>query len=660
MLQRFSSLIRWFPAFGILLLAGPISSSLHSAGDPETPSDFTKTIQPILKSKCYRCHHTERKRGGVDLTVFKNRKTVLEKLKVWKRVLKQVETGQMPPDREPPLSKDHQALIAGWIKDTLNSIAVAEPGKRDPGPTLIRRLSRAEYNYTIRDLFQVDFDVATAVGMPDDAVEHSFDNAAGSLGISPVMMEKYYSAAELVLKKIIPDNGKRPKKKRGTAANRDELGQAYDAIFLVKGKDDVPEKSPKDILSRFLRRAFRRPVTGAEISRYHSLFQLARTKGKKNFAVAMRTALKAALLSPHFLFRLEQPPRQDSTRVGLPVDEHALAVRLSYFVWSSMPDEELFRLADQGKLSDPEIYEQQVKRMLADPKSKSLTDIFAEQWLQIRKLKDARPTIEFFPTFKPRLRRAMFSEVMTFFDNLRKEDRTILELLQADYTFVDRELARHYNLKNFDSREMKRIKLNPDKHRGGITTMAGVLTLSSHASRTSPTSRGKWILEVILGDPPPPPPPDAGMLKEEEKGKEAKSFRERMAQHASQPSCAGCHSKIDPLGFGLENFDAIGRWRNRIGNDPIDTSGELPSGEKFNGPDELRKILWKRKDEFVRNLTEKMLIYALGREVHYYDEPAVREILRDLQQNNYRFSRLILGVAKSFPFKNQRTADKTK
>jgi hypothetical protein len=316
-------------------------------------------------------------------------------------------------------------------------------------------------------------------------------------------------------------------------------------------------------------------------------------------------------------------------------------------------------LADAGKLSDPAVLEQQVRRMLAEPRGRALTDNFAAQWLQLRKLATARPSTEFFPTFTPQLRQAMYDETATFFDHLRTDDRSLLDLLDADYAFLNADLARHYGIGGVEGDALRKVALKPDARRGGLLGMGSVLSLTSHTSRTSPTLRGKWILEVIFGTPPPPPPPDAGMLKEDhEKGEEPKSFREQMAQHAANPTCASCHKRIDPLGYGLENFDAIGAWRDTAGGGrPLDNTGQLPTGEKFTGAGELKKLVLARRDDFVHNATEQLLTYALGRDLQYYDECPVREVKSALERDSYRFSTLVVGIVKSFPFQHRKNTD---
>ena len=380
-----------------------------------------------------------------------------------------------------------------------------------------------------------------------------------------------------------------------------------------------------------------------------------RTVGE-GYEAGIRAALKPVLVSPHFLFRIEQ----DRAKPGeiARVNDHEFATRLSYFLWSSLPDDELSAAADQGKLSDSSVLEQQVTRMLASPKARALTDQFAVQWLQLGKLANARPSTEFFPTFTGNLRRAMRDEVTMFFDQLRATNGSVLELLDANYTFANADLAKHYSLAPVEGGQLRRVSLRPEDHRGGLLGMGAVLAMTSHTHRTSPTQRGKYVLDVIFGTPPPPPPANASQLKEEKNKKDPKSFREQLAQHAGDPTCAGCHKKMDPLGFALDNYDAVGSWRESKPENPLDTTGQLPTGEKLTGAADLKRVILKRQEEFVRNLSEQLLRYALGRELDFYDECPVNEITAALAREQYHFSALVLGVVKSFPFQHRRAAAK--
>jgi hypothetical protein len=374
---------------------------------------------------------------------------------------------------------------------------------------------------------------------------------------------------------------------------------------------------------------------------------------------ALRKALKPVLVAPDFLFRIEEDRTPADVPAGVKaaakVSDVELASRLSFFVWSSIPDDELLALAEQGQLSNRPALAAQVKRMLADPKAKALTDGMLMRWLGAGKVMEARPSTEFFPSFNSLLKRAMRDEVTAFCENLRIEDRPVLDLIQSDYTFVDAELARHYGLPNVNGKEFQRVSLKPDDHRGGVLGMGAILAANSHTFRTSPSQRGRWVLEVIFGTPPPPPPANAGMFKDEKRGKEAQNFREKLAQHALDPNCAGCHRRMDPLGFGLDNYDAVGQWRASSAD--LNTTGVLPTGEKFSGADELKQVIWNHRDEFIRNLIGRTLTFALGREVDYYDEGQITKIKAAMEENGLRFSSMILGVVNSYPFQFRRNAE---
>ncbi len=412
----------------------------------------------------------------------------------------------------------------------------------------------------------------------------------------------------------------------------------------------------KMIVSNLARRAFRRPVTNEEIQPYLGLVKTAQEQGG-SFDDGIALALQAILVSPDFLFRIERVHSTKPTeKATLATDEalgpYELASRISYFLWSSMPDEELFRVTGQGGLRNPKVLDAQIRRMLADPKANALVENFAGQWLELRRLESAVPDRDKFPEFEEYLRLSMRKETDLFFGSIMREDKSILDLIDAKYTFLNQRLAEFYGIPNVKGTEFRKVDLTGTQ-RGGLLTQASVLTVSSYATRTSPVLRGKWVLENFLNAPPPPPPPNVPALDESKSGT-AMSVRQQMEAHRANPVCASCHSKMDPLGFGLENFNAIGEWRQKDGNFPIDASGVLPDGHKFNGPDELKQILRSNSGAFAQCVTEKMLTYALGRGLERYDRPAVKEITTKLAGNDYRFSTLILEIVKSMPFQMQR------
>jgi mono/diheme cytochrome c family protein len=632
-----------------LLLGFPAAS--QEGGTPseaqELADQFTRHIRPLLEAHCQKCHNSEKKKGGIDYTSLGEGRLVLRQRKTWKKVSEQVENGSMPPEKEKRLPDPDRHLLLTWVKKALLNVDCSDPRDWDPGPPLLRRLNRTEYTQTMRDLLSLDdLDAAEAAGIPEEPTGTGFDTMAASLVLPLSLLEKYFAAADLALDRVLSS----PASKKQRAS--------FDSIFVARPSDSLSKSAAaRKIMESFVRRAYRRAPRPEELDRLLGLFERGQARGA-TFEASVRLMLKAVLCSPHFLFRVEEDrPAQEGQ--APPVSDFELASRLSYFLWSTMPDAELLGLSEGGKLRDPAVLEAQVRRMLAHPKARALTRNFAEQWLQLKKLPLARPNTEFFPRFTGKMKQALHDETALFFDRLREEDRSVLELLDCDYAYVNEDLAGLYALEGVKGPELRRVALRPENHRGGLLGMGSILALTSHTFRTSPTLRGKWILEVIFGTPPPPPPPDAGVLKEDPHRKEPRTFREQMALHASKASCAGCHQRIDPLGFALENYDGIGSWRDAqsLGR-PVDTAGELPTGEKLDGAASLKALLRERPDPFVRNLIEQMLVYALGREIQYHDECAVRQVKADLEAQGYRFTVLVVGLVRSFPFQHRRAAAK--
>jgi len=401
------------------------------------------------------------------------------------------------------------------------------------------------------------------------------------------------------------------------------------------------------ILSTLARQAYRRPVDAASLDTLLGFYKQGRA-GKGNFDGGIESALQFILASPEFLFRVQPDPQKVASNGVYRLDDLALASRLSFFLWSSIPDEPLLAVAAQGKLKDRAILEQQVKRMLVDPRSRAFIANFAEQWLHLRNLKNSSPDLHAFPDFDDNLRRAMREETTLFFDSIIREDRNVLDLLNADYSFVNERLARHYGIPKIYGSQFRRIRI-PEERRG-LLGQASVLTVTSYPNRTSPVERGKWILTNLLGVPPQPPPPNIPPLQENGEDGKPRSLRERMEQHRKDPVCAGCHKAMDPIGFALENFDGVGRWRTTEDGSKIDPSGTLFNGAQLDGISGLRRELLRQPDIFVGVMTEKMLTYALGRGLEYYDMPAVRKIVQKGRSDQYRFSSLIIGIAESVPF----------
>jgi hypothetical protein len=424
-------------------------------------------------------------------------------------------------------------------------------------------------------------------------------------------------------------------------------------IFVCTPSNASEEEGcAKQILRTLMRRAYRRPVTEADIRGPLKFYREARRNS--TFDDGIEGGLRAVLVSPEFLFRVEQDPPGAAAGAAYRISDLELATRLSFFLWSSIPDDELLDVAIEGKLSRRAILEKQVARMLADKRSRSFIANFGGQWLYLRNLASATPDMRLFPGFDDNLRQAFRKETELFFEAIMREDRSVLELLSADYTFVNERLAKHYGISNVYGSRFRRVTFEGDNRRGGLLRQGSILTVTSYANRTSPVIRGKWVLDNILGVPPPPPPATVPPLKEKSGISNNLSMRERVAQHRANPACSGCHQLMDPVGFSLENYDAVGRWRPVEDGIPIDASGSLPDGSKFEGVAGLEKALLSRPEVFATTFTEKLLTYALGRGVEYYDAPAIRKVVRDSRVRDFRFSSFINGIVNSTPFQMRR------
>jgi len=737
---------------------------------------YRRDVAPLIAKYCSDCHSERQQRAGLSLTKDASSTAIQRNRKVWESVVSMLRDGVMPPADKPQPTDEELARMTGILEETLANIDCT--GGIDPGRVTIRRLNRAEYNNTIRDLVGVDFQPAE--DFPSDDVGYGFDNIGDVLSLPPLLFEKYlaaaekiteaaiitgdrqrgeivkfeprrmrrngqggdygngavnlYSTAELSVRHSFPKSGEYVLRVRAfgqqagpeparmslrldgkelqtfdvkaeegdsqTCEHRLQIEQGRKRVAVAFVNDYYNPKHPdpkardrnlivehveiqgpievvplpeshrriitrvpredgsdadsctREILRRFVTRAYRRPVTGEELERLVELAAGVRSDGE-SFERGIQLALQAVLVSPHFLFRIETDREPENPAVVHEISEYELATRLSYFLWSSLPDEELFALADRGELRQGETLARQVRRMLADPKSRALVDNFASQWLQFRNLDQFSPDPKQFPDFDEALRQAMRTETEMFFTTILREDRSILEFLDADYTFVNERLARHYGIADVRGDEFQRVNIDANQ-RGGILAHGSILAITSNPTRTSPVKRGKWVLDNLLGAPPPPPPPGVEELSDESEAALTGTLRQRMEQHRANPGCASCHRQMDPLGFGLENYDPIGAWRTREGKFPIDSSGTLPSGESFNGPRELRAILIGRKTEFTRCLTEKLLTYALGRGLEYYDRCAVDRIVEAVARNDYHMSALIEGIVASDPFQKRR------
>ena len=419
-------------------------------------------------------------------------------------------------------------------------------------------------------------------------------------------------------------------------------------IFIAQPKSPGEEETcAKQILSTLMRRAYRRPVSDADLARPMEFFRDGRKEA--NFDAGIEAALSAVLVSREFLFRVEQEPKGLAGKSPYRITDLELASRLSFFLWSSVPDDELLDVAARGQLNQPDVLAKQTRRMLADPRSRSLVSNFASQWLHLRNLDSITPDGRLFPDFDDNLRQAMRRETELLFEEVLRDDRSVLDLLRTDHTFLNERLAKHYGIPNIYGPRFRRVALGPETPRGGLLRHASVLTVTSYATRTSPVIRGNWILGTLLGTAPPPPPPNVPAL-EDNAVSASLPVRERLAQHRANAACASCHDLMDPVGFALENFDALGRWRTLEEGKPVDASGGFPDGAKFIGVAGLEQALLNRPELFAGTLTEKLLTFALGRGVETYDAPAVRQVVRDAKADNHRFSAIVLGIVKSTPF----------
>ncbi len=598
-----------------------VAAALVAARPAWADEAFGQQVRPFLLKFCHDCHSGPDAEEELDLSMEVSPKLEASnrrQIEVLRNIAQRLRGHTMPPeDFEPQPSGEETKAVLAWIDAQLNA---ALAGQSNPGHVTIRRLTRIDYRNTIRDLFGMEIDTSD---FPSDDVAHGFDNLADVISLPPLLMDRYVQAAEQVVEQ----------------ARARHFAQAS-----LEGKS--PRDAAQQVLAPLIERAFRRPVAKHEVERYAALVEQA-VAADQSLEDGLALAMQAVLISPHFLYRIEDegPIGQDH-----PIDEFELATRLSYFLWSSMPDDALFQLARQGKLRAQ--LPAQVKRMLQDDKVRQgLVENFAGQWLQTRRLQTIAPDPELYPDFDEALRAAMARETELLFEHIVQQDRSVLELIGANYTFVNERLARHYGIKGVQGDTFRQVSLEKLPRRG-LLTQAAVLAINSHPNRTSPVKRGKWIMEAILGTSPPPPPPDVPALEEV---KVSGTLRERLEQHRSNPRCAGCHQLMDPLGLAMENFDAVGRWRTKDEGHAIDASGKLPGGATFANATELAELLQREKaDPFRRNLARQLMIYATGRTLDYYDEPVVDRIVREAQSQGDRFSSFVLAIVQSDAFQKVR------
>ncbi len=623
--------------------------------EPEEEINHVKVVQPIVEKHCFSCHHDTNRSGGISIKAFfmgledQFEDRIVRAGKLWMHIMDQVRSGEMPPAGEPRMTTEEQEELL----NSVNVILTRSLNANNPGRVVIRRLSHNEYQYSIKQLTGVDFD-AKSKFPADGSGGAGFDNFPSTLFLTPLKMERYYDAADEILdnayaspelwKQLVPDT------------YRESLFRKFYnwAMRFLKGPEygvERPVKAAEEIIMPFASNAFRRFLEPKERDSYISLFRevyLGTSSGNR-FDLALLETFKAILISPNFLYRFEE---EQPVNHPYALSAFELASRLSFFLWSSLPDKELYEVAYREDLHDPEILEAQVKRMLKDPKARRLSESISTQWFGITKLKEGSPVDpDRFPEFTPELREAMYQELVEYFHHVMTDSGNFLDLLDSDYTFLNETLANHYGISDVKGEELRKVNLS-DRNRGGILGMGSVLTATSLPLRTSPVLRGKWVLEEILGTPAPPPPPDAGELSEEEAGAEDASIKDLLVLHRSKPECQSCHQKMDPIGFGLENFDPVGRWRDSYGKgEQIVAWDTLSTGEVFRSPAELKEILVDKKELFARNLTEKIFTYAIGRRVEFKDELFVKELMDNLLENDFDTESFMVALVSSYPFR---------
>lgn len=755
--------------------AAATAGATHAPGSADPLARFDETVVPVLQRTCSPCHNARMTSGGVNLLEFLKASTVQEQREAWETIVRQVRSGSMPP---PGIPRPKAEVTDAFVKTMEDAFERMDRNMTpDPGRVTARRLNRSEYSNTIRDLLGVEFRADRS--FPTDDSGEGFDNIADVLTVSPLLMEKYLSAADRIATRALgldqlPNpveveytvRASNPPSNTGTirrvnpstieVTHRFDFDGEYDVRVGLPGDrgpdgkpvtmnvwldgklvatrevdtrpsglvffnpyseeqfrltapegehvirvgfvgdrflETLPERdyyrSSKNkfpnsvtlvgphaskgekasrkrilvcdpnsgaacvekILHTLARRAYRRPVSKTEVSALLRFVDDAKANGQ-SVEQGIRTAIMAMLVSPHFLFRIERDPNPTDPSKVHRISDVELASRLSYFLWRSMPDEELLRLAEANQLHETATLRAQVARMIADPRSSSFAEDFAGQWLELRNLDSVKPDPDRYLYWGPELRTAMKMETRLFFEHMLRANRPLAEFLNAKYTFLNDRLAAFYGIEGVEGSEFRKVDLATDQ-RGGLLGQASILTISSYPNRTSVVIRGKYILQNILGAPPPPPPPDVPALEEDAVGSSA-SLRQQMEKHRSNAVCASCHAKMDPLGFGLENYDAIGKWRTMDGKFPIDATGVLPDGRKFSGPAQMREALLAQMPEFAQNVVEKMMIYAMGRGLQRYDRVVAKEITRKLAPAQYPFQQMIFEIVESLPFQSRR------
>ena len=613
--------------------------------------DYNKVLIPLLDKNCYSCHNTGKTKGGVNLENYKEKDRVIKNGQLWLKVVDQIKTRAMPPKSEGHLSeKEYTTLVDG-----INGILQTSLEEKNPGRVVIRRLSHNEYHYTMLDLLQVDFD-ARNYFPSDGSGGGGFDNQGGALFFTPLKLERYYDAADSIMSQVYHDESLW-RKVVPVVYTHTWYERLFNWVLSLFSDNftrfNAPETAAEKVIVPFATKAYRRFLKDDEKTKLMDLFSKVYA-GKdsiadpRRFNESIAETFKTVLISPNFLYRVEEEPEKEG---AYPLSDFEVASRLSYFLWSSMPDQELFDLAYAEKLHDTAVLDAQVRRMLADPKAKRFAETFSSQWLGITKLIDDQPIVDpkKYPRFDMPLRQALYRETVEYFYYVLTGSKNLLDLISSNYTFVNEELADYYGIEGVKGNKFQKTVLT-DSSRGGVLGMGSVLSTTSFPLRTSPVTRGKWVLEQLLGISPPPPPPVVAELTEDPTAHSQLGLKKILLRHRSDPACQSCHVKMDPLGYGLENFDPVGKWRTSYGEAPVDAGGVMVDGSTFNGPAELKRLLLKEKQKIARNFSSKILSYALGRSTVFADEPALRRLDACLLENNFNPQLFLIEIVKSYPF----------
>ncbi|MFO0132847.1 MAG: DUF1592 domain-containing protein [Planctomyces sp.] len=620
--------------------------------------EYEARVLPIIRERCQQCHNAEKSEGELDLSKFATGDQAYEAADAWERVARRIRLNEMPPQGSPGLNDRQKGTFQKWVdtrpnQDLCSQLASEETQSWYRGYVMSRRLTQLEYRNAVRDLLGQSLPVGEEPPV-DGAGGEGFDTVGDSLFTSTLHTEAYLLLADQLVDRALPA-GRMEQWLSGAGEQsggvlRGLLSESQWRLLDTAASADAAgvQSAVQQLIAGFARRAWRRPPTEEEVTRLQQLFAASLPR-LSSVLESVRQPLKAVLVSPHFLFVVETEP--DETGV-LPLTGHQLATRLALFLWSSVPDEELLAAADAGVLADDRQYRQQIRRMLADSKSAGLGENFGLQWLGLRNFGGVVPDAKVYPQYSELLAGDLREEAVQFVSGVFRENRPLTDLLAADYVVVNGRLAQHYGLSLPADADWQRVVV-ADGRRGGAATLGAVLTAASYPRRTSPVLRGRWILDELLGTPVPPPPPGVPPLDQSVAESGSQTLRQRLELHRQKPECASCHDRMDPLGFGLENFDGIGRWRESDAGQSIDAAGRLPSGEQFAGPAELKAVLLGRKDDFLNHFSRKMLGFALGRELNKFDACVVETSVKKLQENGFQSQILIEEIACSYPFRNR-------